>query len=84
MHKLFSIGHEYMVVYALNKGLLTEMYVRLTGPKEGVDEIREMFKELRKMHNDDWELVAKGLHQLYEAIRTKKTIHVFTCALYKG
>src|SRR6266446_1830692 len=54
--KLFSVGHEYMVVYARNKGLLTEMNVRLRAPKEGVEEIREEFERLRTAHHDDWEL----------------------------
>src|SRR5437773_9208831 len=45
--KLFSVGHEYMVVYVRNKGLLTEMDIRLRAPKEGVEEIREEFERLR-------------------------------------
>nr|ART40533.1 L676 [uncultured bacterium] len=63
--KLFSVGHEYMVVYARNKGLLTELNLRLRAPKEGVEEIREEFERLRKIHSNDWELVAKGLREYY-------------------
>ncbi len=39
--KLFSVGHEYMVVYARNKALLTEMKLKLRSLKEGVEEVRE-------------------------------------------
>jgi adenine-specific DNA-methyltransferase len=63
--KLFSVGHEYMVVYARNKALLTERNVRLRASKEGVDEVREEFERLRKAHNDEWELVGKGLREYY-------------------
>jgi len=65
--KLFSVGHEYMVVYVRNKGLLTEMDIRLRAPKEGVEEIREEFERLRKAHHDNWELVSKGLREYYSA-----------------
>lgn len=63
--KLFSVGHEYMAVYARNRGLLTELKVRLRASKEGVEEIREEFERLRKAHNDDWDLVSKALRDYY-------------------
>jgi len=63
--KLFSIGHEYMVVYVRNKGLLTEMDLRLRSPKEGIEEIREEFSRLRALHKDNWDLVSKGLREYY-------------------
>jgi adenine-specific DNA-methyltransferase len=63
--KLFSVGHEYMVVYTRNKGLLTEMNVRLRASKEGVEEIREEFERLRKMYDDNWDLVGQGLREYY-------------------
>jgi adenine-specific DNA-methyltransferase len=63
--KLFSVGHEYMTVYARNKQLLAELNVRLRAPKEGIEEVRDEFRMLRKMHNDDWDMVAKGLREYY-------------------
>jgi len=63
--KLFSVGHEYMVVFARNKALLTELNVRLRAPKEGVEEIRQEFERLRKVHNDNWEIVGEGLREYY-------------------
>jgi adenine-specific DNA-methyltransferase len=63
--KLFSVGHEYMMVYGRNKARLSELDVRLRAPKEGVDEIREEFERLRKATNDNWELVEKGIREYY-------------------
>jgi adenine-specific DNA-methyltransferase len=61
--KLVSAGHEYMALYARNKQLLAELDVRLRAPKDGVDEVRELFGELRKKHSDDWGTVLAGLQE---------------------
>ena len=63
--KFVSAGHEYMVLYARNKQLLTELEVRLRAPKDGVDEVRELFAELRKQHGDDWGAILAGLKEHY-------------------
>ncbi len=59
--KLFSVGHEYMVVYARNKSFIRELDTELRLPKEGVEEIRAEFDRLRKLHVDNWEKVRKEL-----------------------
>ncbi|MEV0165201.1 site-specific DNA-methyltransferase [Nonomuraea fuscirosea] len=63
--RLFSVGHEYMLMYARNKGFLLESGVILRAPKEGVEELREEFERLRNLHNNDWAEVAKGLRAYY-------------------
>jgi len=63
--KLFSVGHEYMVVYARNRSLLTEKNVRLRSKKDGIEEVREEFERLRKDHADNWDAVARGLREYY-------------------
>jgi adenine-specific DNA-methyltransferase len=63
--KFFSVGHEYMVVYAKDKYLLRVQGVVLRAEKEGIDEVREEFEKLRKKYNDDWEKVREGLQVLY-------------------
>jgi adenine-specific DNA-methyltransferase len=63
--KLFSVGHEYTIVYVKNKLRLTEAQVVLRATKDGVDEVRLAFDDLRRQHNDNWELVRKGLFELY-------------------
>lgn len=63
--KYFSVGHEYMLVYARNIGRLQDDGVVLRAPKEGVEEVRELFEKLRKEHKDDWEKVREGLKAFY-------------------
>lgn len=63
--KLFSVGHEYMVVYARNKVYLKENDVELRATKEGVEEVKAEFERLRKLHNDDWVAVRAGLLEYY-------------------
>jgi adenine-specific DNA-methyltransferase len=63
--KLFSVGHEYAVVYAKNKLWLSENEVVLRVAKEGVDEVRQAFEDLRRQFHDDWKKVRKGLLDLY-------------------
>ncbi len=63
--KFFSVGHEYMVVYARNKALLKELDIRLRAPKEGIDEVREVFDELRSQHEDDWNTIQTGMREYY-------------------
>ena len=63
--KFFSVGHEYVLVYARDKAWLTENGILLRADKEGVDEVREVFEKLRKQHKDDWEKVREGLKAHY-------------------
>jgi adenine-specific DNA-methyltransferase len=64
--KFFSVGHEYMLVYARDKLYLKESNIILRADKEGVDEVKEIFDRLRKEHNDDWAKVRKGLLAHYQ------------------
>ena len=63
--KLFSVGHEYMVVYARHRALLAEQNVRLRSKKDGVEEVREEFERLCKLHGGNWTEVARGLREFY-------------------
>lgn len=63
--KFFSVGHEYMLVYAKSKGQLQEDKTVLRAPKEGVEEVRALFESLRKEHGDDWEQVRLGLKAFF-------------------
>ncbi|MCI5105918.1 MAG: site-specific DNA-methyltransferase [Pseudomonadales bacterium] len=66
--KLFSVGHEYMVVYARDKAYLSENDVRLRTEKEGLEEIKELFERLRVKYSDDWEKVETELRLYYKEI----------------
>jgi len=63
--KFFSVGHEYMLVYAKDKLWLQEQGLILRADKEGVDEVKEVFEKLRKEHKDDWKQVRQGLLDHY-------------------
>jgi adenine-specific DNA-methyltransferase len=63
--KFFSVGHEYMLVYAKDKIWLQEQGLILRADKEGVDEVKEQFNKLRKDHKDDWSKVRKALLAYY-------------------
>ncbi len=67
--KLFSVGHEYMVVYARNLDLLREIETELRAPKEGVEDVRLEFDRLRKLYNDDWAKVAADLKKFYKTFK---------------
>lgn len=66
--KYFSVGHEYMLVYAKNESLLRERNTVLRMPKDGVDDVREQFEMLRGQHGDDWARVRDGLRQFFSAM----------------
>ena len=63
--KFFSVGHEYMVVYAKDKYLLRDQGVVLRVEKDGVEEVRTLFEVLRAKHGDNWGEVRKGLQALF-------------------
>ena len=54
----FSVGHEYMIVCAKNKGHLRKNDTQLRVTKPGLDEVRQRFDELRNRHGDNWTRVA--------------------------
>jgi len=66
--KFFSVGHEYMLVYARNRGLLEEKGTRFREPKEGLEDAKAEFERLRKMHNDDWEKIREGWMAFFDHI----------------
>ncbi|MCC2545471.1 site-specific DNA-methyltransferase [Hymenobacter sp. BT175] len=69
--KFFSVGHEYMIVYAKDKGYLKESGTVLRVDKEGVDEVRGLFEALRKEHKDNWEKVRLGLKAFFTELDDK-------------
>jgi adenine-specific DNA-methyltransferase len=66
--KFFSVGHEYMVVYAKEKTWLTENQVALRAEKEGIQELTTMFNALRVKHSDNWEAVRTEIQAFYSSL----------------
>lgn len=55
--RFFSVGHEYMLVHAVNYAHLRDSGATFREPKEGIDEAHTLFRRLRQDHGDDWETI---------------------------
>lgn len=55
--RFFSVGHEYMLVYARDKTTLTDLGTRLREPQAGIDEARKFVADARLRLDEDWEAV---------------------------
>jgi len=85
--KFFSVGHEYVVVYAKDKAHLVEQGTRLRMLKTGVDELRILFSQSRTKHNDDWALVKADIKEHFKSIEKedpRKPLTRFTKLDEKG
>ena len=79
--KFFSVGHEYMIVYAKDKEFLRSNGIVLRAEKDGVDEVKELFEQLKKEHKDDWVKVRQGLKEFFSALEdddSRKPLGRFT------
>lgn len=52
--RFFSVGHEYMLVYARDKAILTERGTRLREAQAGIAEAREFIADAARRNGDDW------------------------------
>ena len=66
--KFFSVGHEYMLVYARDKARLSDLEVVLRASKEGVEQVRELFEELRARYGDDFQSIAAELKSFFSGL----------------
>ncbi|KKN98689.1 hypothetical protein LCGC14_0143680 [marine sediment metagenome] len=66
--KYFSVGHEYMLVYAKSISALKDNEVIFRGEKDGVDEVRSLFDELCSEYKGSWNEVREGLLEFYRKI----------------
>lgn len=63
--KYFSIGHEYMLVYFKNASYIKDLGIVWRAPKEGVDEVRQRFEELKHQYGSDWDAINAELKRWY-------------------
>lgn len=63
--KFFSVGHEYMLVYARNIVLLRERGEIWREEKPGARDIWEEFLRLKEIHGEDYRTIEKDLSQWY-------------------
>jgi adenine-specific DNA-methyltransferase len=69
--KLFSIGHEYMLVYAQSKATLTELQTVWREAKPGAKEIIEQYQALRVKHGTDDSTIEADLREWYRRLPDK-------------
>ncbi len=55
--KFFSVGHEYMFIYAKDKQHLIDNEIILREPKQGIEQAESLFRRLRKKHADNWDAI---------------------------
>jgi adenine-specific DNA-methyltransferase len=71
--KLFSIGHEYVLVYARSINYLKQINAVWREEKPGALEIHNEYLRLRKIYNDDYKEMEKQLRVFYKSLQP--TIH---------
>lgn len=64
--KLFSTGHDYILVYARKKVKLTDVIWRTT--KDGVVDIATEYHRLIDEHGDDWKRISGGLSEYFKRL----------------
>lgn len=63
--KYFSVGHEYMLVYFKNASYIKDLGIVWRAPKEGVDEVRQRFEELKHQYGSNWDAINAELKRWY-------------------
>jgi adenine-specific DNA-methyltransferase len=66
--KLFSVGHEYLLVYAKSLQYLKDRKTVWREQKAGAPEILECWKELKSKHGDNYTLIQKDLRDWYRSL----------------
>ena len=66
--RFFSVGHEYMLVFARDLQRLKDAGTTFREPKEGIAEARELFASLKKKHGEDWETIRSEWLAWFEGI----------------
>lgn len=66
--KYFSVGHEYMLVYCKSIQRLMEDGVVFREPKEGIDELREFYHQLKTKHGDDVETIQSEWRNYFRSL----------------
>ena len=68
--KLISISHEYIVIVAKNKALLTQLGTKWRKKKPGVDEVLSHYQRLRKELGRDHEEISRQMKAWYRSLPT--------------
>lgn len=69
--KLFSVGHEYMMVFAKSKETLNRQGVVWREPRPGGIEIWNEYRRLKQIHGDAYDAIEAGLQQWFRDLPDK-------------
>jgi adenine-specific DNA-methyltransferase len=69
--KYFSLGHDYLLVYARNEQHLNSHNIVWREEKPGAHEILEEYRRLKKLHGDDHLAIQKGIRKFYKDLPKK-------------
>ena len=66
----FSVGHEYILVYARSSSYIEEYSGPWKEPKDGIEPIVECYERLKAEHDGDYEAISKGLISFYSDLKS--------------
>ncbi len=66
--RYFSVGHEYMLVYANSARHLQEQGIILREPKDGIEEARDFYKKLVSSYGNDYDAIQEEWRAFFNAI----------------
>ncbi|TAG10633.1 MAG: site-specific DNA-methyltransferase [Verrucomicrobia bacterium] len=66
--RYFSVGHEYMVVYAKNPELLRIQDVVFREPKYGIEKALEIYLSLKEEHGDNYDQIQQEWRKYFNVI----------------
>ena len=66
--RLFSVGHEYMLVYAQSLTFLKQNKTKWRESKPGADEVKAKYTELKEQYGDDFTKMTKELRAWYRTL----------------
>ncbi|RYY50614.1 MAG: site-specific DNA-methyltransferase [Chitinophagaceae bacterium] len=69
--KLFSVGHEYILVYVKNQ----DVNLKWREEKPGAKEILDEFSRLKKIHKDNFSKIESGIKEFYSALQKSDASH---------
>ena len=69
--KFFSVGHEYVVIYANSRAFLRQIKTKWRESKPGADAIAQTYHELKQRHGDDYDTMTKELRAWYKSLDKK-------------
>ena len=66
--KYFSLGHDYLLVYAKDEPYLRQNNIVWREEKPGAHEILEEFRRLKALHGGNFKLIEEGIREFYNSL----------------